>query len=53
MTIDSTYFLEERGPKEDAKYYYEFETASDSVVDVYIILPTGERIKALNLSEVV
>ena len=49
MTIDSTYDVEVRKKKEDTKYYYEFETATDSEVAVYV-LREGYRTLAANLS---
>jgi hypothetical protein len=49
MTIDSTYDVEVRKKKDDVKYYYEFETATDSAVGVYV-LREGYRTLALNLS---
>ena len=48
MTIDSTYFLEKRGPStsgDKTRYYFEFETATDSEVEVYVTLPTGNKVK--------
>jgi hypothetical protein len=49
VTIDSTYDVEVRKLKEDTKYYYEFETATDSEVEVYV-LREGYRTLAANLS---
>ena len=48
MTIDSAYYIEERDPiTGETRFYYEFETAVDSAVEVYLFDPlTGKYILA-------